>query len=149
MSGRPVILSSYGGSEAYAKQIYDAVGISELRIPVKMVNISRSFGPYTGDMFWAQPDHGAAVYAMRQVHMFTKYYRNMSSIVRLKLLGLLSPVKTGKLMKHRLDQISYCACILSNQNNIELCADFQRLVQNLDHISCINDLLGKSAVTVL
>jgi glycosyltransferase involved in cell wall biosynthesis len=148
MSGRPVILSSYGGSEAYAKQVYDAAGVPELRIPVRMVNVSRPFGPYTRDMLWAQPDPGAAAFAMRQVQTFPQYYRNISSSVRLKLLDILSPFRTGQQMKHRLDQISYCACIVSNALHHEFCNDPSSRMESIDPRACLEDILGESAMSL-
>ena len=110
MLTKPVIVSAYGGSESYVKHAYDAAGVTELRIPFKLVNISRPFGPYTKNMLWAQPDRGAAVFAMRSFLLSQQYYLNRVAAVHRELARFLSPFSTGKKMKDRLDDLSTCVC---------------------------------------
>lgn len=120
LSQRPVIVSSYGGTESYLKNIYEEVGVSELRIPIQLVNIDRPFGPYATDMKWAQPDHNAAVFAMRQVFHLRAHYQNTSKIIGERIFHELSPAQTGVKILNRLQEIAFCLCIYIGSTNLNV-----------------------------
>lgn len=116
LSGHPVIVSSYGGSDSYIAEAYAVVGISELLIPVIIVNVSRLFGPYEPGMTWGEPHFGAATFAMRQVYLYRDYYKNRASAIQQIMLSYLSPYRTGIKMKMRLDSIAECLNNVQNQS---------------------------------
>jgi glycosyltransferase involved in cell wall biosynthesis len=116
LSGKPVIVSAFGGSEQYMLPLYEKHNLNELRIPISIVNITKPFGPYSTDMYWAEPNIEAAIYAMRQVYLKPSYYASRAAAVRSDALNILSPQETGLKMKRRLDDIYRCLCSLRPMN---------------------------------
>ena len=112
LSGKPVIASAFGGSEQYMLPLYEKHNLNELRIPISIVNVTKTFGPYSTDMFWAEPSIEAAVYAMRQLYLKPNYYASRAAAVRSDAINILSPEETGLKMKRRLDDIYQCLCSL-------------------------------------
>ena len=106
------------------RPLYETNGLLELRIPYSVVNISNSFGPYSTEMSWAQPDYGAAVLAMRQIHFRPAHYRLRASFARRDALKMLSATTLGRKMRVRLAEIRDCFCIsaASRANNLSACS---------------------------
>lgn len=63
-------------------------------------------------MKWADASLGAAINAMRHLHLFKEHYLSLASgPIRDRAVAMLSPQQTGKAMRERLVLLHQCLCI--------------------------------------
>jgi hypothetical protein len=63
-------------------------------------------------MQWAEPSPGAAVHALRQMHLFRSHYASLAGgAIRSQAVSMLSPQQTGDEMTARLMLLHQCLCI--------------------------------------
>jgi len=111
LAGRIVVSSAYSGSEQFMIPLY-ADTAPELRIPVTLTHIFRPFGPYTTEMMWGEPDIFAAAIALRRVHVYRHYYREVALSIRERAVSIMSPLVLGRNIRSRLEDIRDCVCVL-------------------------------------
>ncbi len=146
LGGQPVISTAFGGSEEFMRPLYESNGLIDLRVSYSIINISNNFGPYSTDMSWAEPDHGAAVHAMRQIHFRLNHYQLRAGFARRDALKMLSAETVGGKMQRRLAEITNCLCLslYSHIRNFSVCSRAEQVAESPDAAYCEGVVLGQS-----